>query len=362
MPTPSGPTYLGEPDFRHDRQERLGILLANLGTPASPKPADVRRFLAEFLSDPRVVEVPRWIWRLVLHGVILRIRPRRSAHAYQQVWTPDGSPLLIHTRALAQELQNHPQLRRDAIVAVGMSYGAPSISSALRELKRQGARRLLVIPLYPQYSGTTTASVFDRVTSELQRWRWLPELRTVAGYADEPAYIQALADSVRERWRTHERGHLLFSFHGIPYRYFHAGDPYFCECQKTARLVAEALHLSADEWSVSFQSQVGRERWLQPYTDELLAKYARSGPKRVTVICAGFATDCLETLEEIAIRNRATFLAAGGEYFDYVPSLNSSASHVDLLLRLVERHTAGWLEPESDEGRPGRARALGAAN
>lgn len=357
------PIFLGEPDHRHDSPERLGILLVNLGTPNSPEPGDVRRFLAEFLGDPRVVETPRWLWQLILHGVILRIRPRRSAHAYQQIWTPEGSPLLLHTRALAEALQRHPRLRPDALVAVGMTYGEPSIADALRRLKAQGARRLLIVPLYPQYSATTTASVFDRVSAELQRWRWLPEVRMVMSYADEPLYVQALAASIRERWRTHEQGHLLFSFHGIPHRYFVAGDPYYCQCQKTARLVAEALQLGPDEWSVSFQSQVGRERWLQPYTDQLLLKYAKNGPKRISVICAGFATDCLETLEEIALRNRDAFLVAGGESFDYVPALNASPAHVELLLKLVEQHTAGWPAASTDdaEGRLQRARALGAA-
>jgi len=348
--------YRGEPHFSHDRPDRLGILLVNLGTPASPDPAAVRRFLAEFLSDPRVVEAPRLLWRLVLHGVILRIRPRKSAHAYQQIWTEAGSPLLIHSRELATTLQ--AKLGSDVAVALGMTYGEPAIAQALRELQAQGAHRLLVLPLYPQYSGTTTASVFDRVTQELRRWRWVPELRFVNGYADEPAYIDAIAASIRTHWRTHERTHLVFSFHGIPRRYFFAGDPYYCHCQKTARLVAQRLELADSDWSVSFQSQVGREEWLKPYTDQLLSEYAQRGPKHVTVVCPGFATDCLETLEEIALRNRTTFLQSGGESFSYVPALNASDAHVDLLRELIAKHTAGWHAPDAATRAERRERAL----
>jgi ferrochelatase len=354
------PEYLGEPDYEHDRAARLGILLANLGTPDSPAASGVRRFLAEFLWDPRVIEAPRWLWWLALHGVILRTRPAKSSHAYHQIWTSAGSPLLIHSRAIAAALQDR---HRDAVIALGMTYGRPSLSSALRELKQQSVRRLLVLPLYPQYSATTTASVFDRVTQELQQWRWIPETRFVASYADEPSYIDAIAQQIREHWRGHERAHLLFSFHGIPRRYLLGGDPYHCQCQKSARSIAEALQLEQDEWSVSFQSQVGRERWLEPYTDQLLARYAQQGPKRVTVVCPGFATDCLETLEEIAIRNRAAFLEGGGEYFDYVPALNASDLQIELLGRVIEHHTQGWhtaSEPDELAARRARALALGA--
>lgn len=355
--------YAGEPDYTHDRRDRLGILLANLGTPDSPEPGDVRRFLAEFLWDPRVVEAPRWLWWLALHGVILRIRPAKSSHAYRQIWTSAGSPLLLHTRNAAAALQERSAAIRDAVIAVGMTYGRPSIASALQELKDRGARRLLVLPLYPQYSATTTAAVFDRITRELSTWRWIPELRFVMSYHDEGNYVRAIADSIREHWRTREKTHLLFSFHGIPHRYLLAGDPYHCQCQKTARLVADALGLAQDEWSVSFQSQVGREQWLTPYTDQLLAEYAQRGPKRVTVVCPGFATDCLETLEEIAIRNRAAFLEQGGEYFDYVPALNASDAQIELLTALIRRHTEGWAGAASaDEiaARKARALALGA--
>jgi protoporphyrin/coproporphyrin ferrochelatase len=359
-------SYLGESTYEHGSPPALGALLVNLGTPDAPTPAAVRRFLAEFLWDPRVVEAPRWLWWLALHGVILRIRPSKSAHAYRQIWTPAGSPLLLHSRALTDEVRGALNARLPAAVELGMSYGSPSIPAALDRLRRAGARRLVVLPLYPQYSGTTTASVFDRVTSELQHWRWVPELRFIGHYHDEARYVDAIAASIREHWRTHERAHLLFSFHGIPRSYLLAGDPYHCQCQKTARLVAAVLGLDAAEWSISFQSQVGRQEWLRPYTDETLVQMARQGRKRVTVVCPGFATDCLETLEEIAIRNRALFMASGGEFYDYVPALNAGAAHAELLAELIARHAAGWpaaqpVDAADREASRQRALRLGAA-
>ena len=341
------PSYVGQPNFEHGSTQRLGVLLANLGTPDDPTPAAVRRFLAEFLWDPRVVETPRWFWWLALHGFILRVRPARSAHAYQQIWTSAGSPLLIHSRELAGGLQTHlmQRLRETTQVALGMTYGTPSIASALEQLRTAGVRRLIVLPLYPQYSATTTASVFDRVTDVLQTWRWLPDVRFITSYHDDPNYIAAIAASILAHWEKHGREHLLFSFHGALLQQLLAGDPYHCQCQKTARLIAEHLGLGADQWSLSFQSRLGRGEWLRPYTDELLMKFAAEGRKRLTVVCPGFATDNLETLEENAIRNRSAFLAAGGESFDYVPALNAGEDHVALLTELVLAHAHGW--PES---------------
>ncbi len=354
-------SYVGEPAYQHGSPAATGALLVNLGTPDAPTPAAVRRFLAEFLWDPRVVEAPRWLWWLALHGVILRIRPSRSAQAYRQIWTPQGSPLLVHTRALVDRVRGAVQSRLPMAVALGMTYGSPSIPDALEQLRRAGVRRLVVLPLYPQYSGTTTASVFDRVTSQLRRWRWVPELRFIGHYHDEPAYIDAIAASIRDHWHTQERGHLLFSFHGVPRRYLLAGDPYHCQCLKSARLVAERLGLEAAAWSVSFQSQVGREEWLRPYTDETLQRMAREGQRRVNVVCPGFATDCLETLEEIAIRNRALFMAAGGEMCDYIPALNAGDAHTELLCDLIARHARGWPAAEptaAGELEESRRRAL----
>lgn len=357
--------YSADPDFAHDDPDRIGVLITNLGTPATPTSRDVRRFLAEFLSDPRVVEVPRAIWWLILHGVILRIRPARSARAYGEVWGEEGSPLMVNSQrqrdALSARLrQRHPALR----VALGMRYGEPSIESALEELRAAGSRRVLVLPLYPQYSATTTASTFDAVAKVFQRWRWIPGLRFVAQYHDHPGYIEALAQSVREAWSREGRAaRLLFSFHGIPLRYLHAGDPYHCQCQKTARLTAENLGLEKEEWCVSFQSRVGREAWLQPYTDETLETWGRDGVESVQVLCPGFAADCLETLEEIDQQYRSLFLEAGGKTFSYIPALNNQPAHLEALEEVIMGNMTDWLTldaAESGAERRARATAMGA--
>ena len=338
--------YAGTPDYAHGRPSKAAVLLVNLGTPDEPTAAAVRRYLAEFLWDPRVIEMPRALWWLVLHGVILRVRPRRSAHAYAQVWTPEGSPLMVESRRLASLLDDRLRARHDDRVRVelAMTYGNPSIRDALERLRSNGVQRLLLLPMYPQYSSTTTASVFERVSAGLSRWRWIPELRVVNQYWEEDAYIDALAASVSTHWQSHGRKHLLFSFHSIPKRYFTAGDPYHCFCQGTARRVAARLGLADGDWSLGFQSRFGREEWLKPYVDMLLHDYSHAGPKRVTVVCPGFATDCLETLEEICLRYRDLFLSHGGEAFDYVPCLNSSEAQVGLYERVIASHAQGWPE------------------
>ncbi len=360
-------------DFHHDQAGGLGILITNLGTPDAPTPAALRRYLAEFLWDPRVVEMPRPLWWLILHGVILRIRPSRAARAYQTVWSEAGSPLLQISRqqeaALRAQLQH--AIPGTVHVALGMRYGTPSIESALEELRAAGARRILVLPLYPQYSATTSASTLDAVSAVLQRWRWVPDLRFVSHYHDDPAYIAALANSIREhRTRHGSADRLLFSFHGIPKRYLLNGDPYHCECHKTARLVAEALELGAEDHQVVFQSRFGREEWLQPYCDKTLMALPKQGVKSVQVVCPGFSADCLETLEEIAEQNRELFLKAGGERFEYIPALNSREDHITALTRLIQRHAQGWPEVDPDwdaaedarqrQETQARARALGA--
>jgi ferrochelatase len=320
------------------------VLLVNLGTPDAPTPSALRRYLAEFLADPRVVEVPRWLWWLVLHGVILRLRPRRSASAYARVWRSDGSPLMSNSRALQRALQTALAGSDDAPrVELAMRYGNPSISDTVERLLADGVGRLLVVPLYPQYSATTTASVFDGLASCLAGVRNLPELQQVRSYHDDPAYLRALAESVHAHWQT--AGHselLIFSFHGIPQRYADAGDPYPRECEATARAVAALLELDESQWRLCFQSRFGREPWLQPYLDVTLEELAVGGLRDVTVICPGFAADCLETLEEIDMENRERFLAAGGETFHYIPALNASPAHVEALQRLVDRHLRVW--------------------
>ena len=339
--------YLGNSDYSHGTAECTGVLITNLGTPDAPTTKALRRYLAEFLSDPRVIETPRLIWWLILHGVILRIRPPRAAHAYGKVWTDQGSPLLAISKQQAQALQQSltTRFKGQVRVALGMRYGNPSIPAALEELRRAGARRLLVLPLYPQYSATTTASTFDAVADVLKTWRWQPELRFVNHYHDDAGYIRALTDSVRAYWAEHgEPERLMFSFHGLPKRYLLAGDPYYCECNKTARLVAEQLGLPADRWLLTFQSRFGREEWLRPYCDHTLREWGKAGVKRVDVLCPGFSADCLETLEEIDQQNRAIFLNAGGGAYHYIPALNDSAAHIAMIADLVAHHSQGWPE------------------
>lgn len=349
-----GSRYLGQSEFDHARPARVGVLFANLGTPDAPDTASVRRYLAEFLWDPRVVEVPRVLWWAILHGVILRVRPPRSARAYASVWSTEGSPLMVNARAQAAALQDALDTRAPGLfrVALAMRYGQPSIASAVGALLEQGVTRLLVLPAYPQYSGTTTGSIFDAVSDALRARRWVPDLAFRSSYHDDPGYVGALAASIREHWQRHgEPERLLFSFHGIPRRYFLSGDPYHCHCRKTARLVSEALGLDAERWEVSFQSRVGREEWLRPYTDETLEQWGRDGVGTVHVACPGFSADCLETLEEIAVENRDRFLAAGGGAFEYIPALNARRDHVSALTDVVLGDAGRWLEWAEEESR-----------
>jgi ferrochelatase len=314
-----------------------GVLLTNVGSPDAPTPAAVRRYLREFLSDRRVVDVPRLLWWPILNGVILPLRPRRSAHAYAKIWTAEGSPLVAITRriaaALAKELSG--TLGSEIPVAVGMGYGNPSLLSGLEILRNAGCDRFLVLPLFPQYSSPTTGSSFEGLTRALTRWRVIPELVTIGSYPEHPSYIAALANSVRTAWRNDgEPDLLLLSFHGLPVRFVASGDPYRAECEATARALVAALQLPPDGWKMSFQSRFGREPWLQPYTDVTLRELGRGG-LRVDVICPGFAADCLETLEEIGMQNRGWFEEAGGKRFRYIPALNDSAEHVRALAEIV---------------------------
>ena len=336
--------------------QRGAVLLVNLGTPDAPTPAAVRRYLAQFLSDRRVIDAPRWLWWPILHGVILRLRPRRSARAYASIWTTQGSPLLVLSQALADALDQRVRATTadKSSVALAMCYGSPAIAPTLKRLLDRGVRRLLVLPLYPQYSATSTGAVFDAVTAALQRLRWPPELRFVSDYHDDPGYISVLAENVQKYWREHGRAQrLLLSFHGIPQRYVRLGDPYLDQCMITAQCLRERLGLGADACSVAFQSRVGREPWLMPYTDETLKQLPGQGVRQVQVLCPGFAVDCLETLEEIAETNRHLFLAAGGERMEYIPAPNADAAHVDMLHHLLRRHTGGWAQFDgADAQRP----------
>lgn len=342
----------GNKDYPHDTPSRTGVLLTNLGSPDAPTPAAVRRYLAEFLWDPRIVEIPRPIWWLILHGIVLRLRPKRSAHAYSQVWTERGAPLITISRAQVDAIKANlaTQLGEGTVFAMAMRYGNPSIAAGLRELQAAGAQRILVFPLYPQYASSTTGTTYDAVNAELRQWRWLPALRFVNGYCDHPGYIAALARSVREHWDEHGQGEkLLMSFHGLPRRHLESGDPYYCHCQKTARLLAGALRLEDAQWHVSFQSRFGREEWLKPYTDATLKEWGEQGIAKVQVICPGFSADCLETLEEIALQNRDIFLAAGGGEFEYIPALNTREDHIKALSDIVLEHSAGWHEQHTAE-------------
>jgi len=345
--------YIGTPDYEHGTAERLGVLVVNLGTPEAPQTRQVRRYLAQFLSDPRIIELPRWLWMILLHGVILRIRPARSAKAYREVWSSEtGSPLLSISRDQANAIREELTTRfGDSVrVALGMRYGNPTIDSALSELESDGVRRLVVLPMYPQYSGTTTASVFDAVTARLQGTRWIPELRFINQYCDDPAFIDALAASVRESWAEHGRGQLLVtSYHGIPKRYLLNGDPYHCLCHKTTRLLAERLRIGPDEYRVVFQSRVGREEWLKPYCDDTMKQLPGEGITSIDVISPAFAADCLETIEEIAGENREYFEEHGGTRFRYIPCLNDRPDHIRYLSDLIERHVQGWPEAKKSQ-------------
>ncbi len=342
------PRFDSQPQHEHEQPQALGVLVVNLGTPDAPTTAAVRRYLRQFLWDPRVVEYPRALWWLILNGVILVIRPSRSAHAYQQVWTERGSPLLFHSQDIAATMQTQlsAQLSGNIHVELAMTYGNPSIEAGLNRLHAAGARRIVVLPLYPQYSGTTTASVFDAVSTALSRRRWVPEVRFINHYHDAAGFIAAGAASIHEHWEQNGRGnHLLFSFHGLPKSHLDNGDPYHGQCLKTARLIAEALQLQDGEWSIAFQSRIGREEWLQPYTEDVLTKFGQEKMQRVDVVCPGFAVDCLETLEEIALRYAELFVQSGGGSLNYIPALNAREDHVTFLSELVASHVGGW--PES---------------
>ena len=325
--------------------ERIGVLVVNLGTPDSPSYFAVQRYLREFLGDRRVIDTSRCIWLPLLYGVILPFRPLRTVRNYRKIWMPGGSPLAVYSKRLAAKIGTVLQARLggDVRVALAMTYGNPSIASAIRELAEQNVKKLLVLPLYPQYCSSTTGSVFDRTPRVLQRWRWLPETRFVNDYYDDPGYIEELAASIERHWTAvGERSHLLFSYHGIPAVYVKEGDPYQQQAETTTRLVVARLGLATDDWSHCYQSRFGSVVWLQPYTEDTLEALAKRGLRKLTVVSPSFAVDCLETLEEVAIEYRDKFLALGGEKLALVPALNDDDQHAEVLASIVQRQIAGW--------------------
>ena len=359
-------SYQPEPTLPHGTPQRTAVLLVNLGTPDAATPAAVRRYLREFLSDPRVVEIPRVLWWLILHAVVLRVRPAKSAAKYARIWTEEGSPLAIWTTKQAALLKGYLGERGHPPSALqvrhAMRYGNPSITQVLDELKADNTTRILVLPLYPQYAAATTASVNDAVMAWMVRQRRQPELRLVSHYHDDAGYIDALVQRVRSHWMTHGRGErLVLSFHGVPERSLKLGDPYHCECHVTARMLGERLGLATGELQVTFQSRFGRAKWLTPYTEPTLVSLAAQGIKRVDVMCPGFAADCLETLEEIDQETRAAFMAAGGHAFHYIPCLNDQHEWIAALSAIALRHLQGWptsSEPAANELSAQRNRAL----
>ncbi|MHB1174016.1 MAG: ferrochelatase [Sulfuriferula sp.] len=341
--------YLTEPAHTHGNVAKTGILLINLGTPDAPTKQALRPYLKEFLSDPRVVEIPRAIWWLILNGVILNTRPKKSAHKYASIWTSEGSPLRFHTEKQAKLLKGWlgERIKSPFVVDYAMRYGNPSVASAMTRLSEQGCDRILALPMYPQYAASSTATALDAVYQILETKRNQPALRTLRHYHDDPGYIAALAANVHEYWMRNGRPEMLvMSFHGVPRYTLDKGDPYHCECQKTARLLAEALGLSKTQYQLTFQSRFGRAEWIKPYTVATLEALGRARTKRVDVVCPGFVADCLETLEEIAMEGKQTFLAAGGGEFHYIPALNERPEWIAALGELALSNLSGWVAPQ----------------
>jgi len=354
--------YQTEPAFSHGTPVKTGVLLINLGTPDAPTAKAVRPYLKEFLSDPRVVEIPKPIWWLILNGVILNVRPKKSAAKYATIWTKEGSPLRVHTAKQAALLQGYLGERTKAplVVDYAMRYGNPSIPSVLRKLKEQNCQRILIVPMYPQYAASSTATAFDVVFDELRQMRNTPALRTIRNYHDHPGYIKALANNINEYWMKHGRpDKLVMSFHGVPRYTLEKGDPYHCECHKTGRLLAQELGLKPEQYTLSFQSRFGKAEWIKPYTTATLLELGKQKTKRVDVVCPGFVADCLETLEEIAQEGKEDFQHAGGGEYHYIPCLNERNGWMHALTDLVMDNLQGWLiEPNAAELEQGRLRAL----
>ena len=330
--------FVGEENFKHQKRQKIGILICNLGTPESYQTKDVRKFLRQFLSDGRVIEIPKIIWWFILNGIILTLRPSKSAKLYKSVWTKEGSPLLVFSKKLIEKLKL--VTNDDCEVELAMRYGNPNMEEALLSLKNKNCRKLIVLPMFPQYSGTTTGSIFDEVTRILSKWRWVPSLNFINSYHDNDYYINALADSISTHLQKNTPQKIIFTYHGIPKRNFDLGDPYQCYCQKTTRLVAEKLNLKEDEYMTTFQSRFGPAEWLKPYTSDTMEELPKKGIKNILVVAPAFSVDCLETIEEIDEENKEIFLNSGGQNFTYVPCLNDSDGHVNFLKQLIDKHAS----------------------
>ena len=337
--------FKGNELYIHGSGLKTGILLTNLGTPNEPTPPSLRTYLQQFLSDGRVIETPKAIWWFILNGIVLRTRPAKSAKAYQSVWTDDGSPLLLYTQKQKNLIKKQLEKKYPNLVFdIGMRYGNPSIAEGLNNLRNQNCDRIIVLPLYPQYCAATTGSTFDAVALELQQWRWVPSLRFIGSYYDQPLYIQALKNSIEEFWTKNDKPKkLLFSYHGIPKKYLDKGDPYHCFCRKTTRLVAESMNLHEGSYMTTFQSRFGPAEWLQPYTDKTIESLAKEGTDDIHVISPAFSSDCLETIEELNEENREIFMENGGKKFGYIPCLNDREDHILLLTSLLENELHGWV-------------------
>jgi len=362
--------YNAEPHYQHGDQPKVGILLMNLGTPDAPTASALRPYLREFLMDRRVVEIPRVIWWFILNCIILNIRPKKSAEKYAQIWMKEGSPLLVHAQKQTQLLRGFlaQKIKSPFVVELGMSYGNPSIKSAIEKLKAQHCNKILVFPLYPQYAGSSTAASLDAVWRTLLKMRNVPAIRTIRNYHDHPAYIKALAASINDYWMINGKPEkLIMSFHGVPKFHLSKGDPYHCECQKTARLLAEALGLSKDKYQVAFQSRFGKQEWLKPYLANVLEELGKAKTQRIDVICPGFSSDCLETLEEIAIEGKHIFQSNGGGEYNYIPALNENDAWIHAMTEIALENLSGWVSKEWDteaakqaaQNTLARAKALG---
>lgn len=341
--------YNPEPPYQHGDQPKVGILLANLGTPDAPTATALRRYLGQFLMDRRVVEIPRFIWCWILHCIILVVRPKKSAEKYAQIWTKEGSPLLVHAQKQALLLRGFlgQKINSPFVVELGMSYGNPSMQSAIESLKSQHCNKILVFPLYPQYAASSTAAALDAVWKSLLKMRNVPAIRTIRNYHEHPAYIAALAASVRQHWQINGKPtKLVMSFHGVPKFHLMKGDPYHCECHKTARLLAEALELSKDEYTVAFQSRFGKQEWLKPYLASTLEALGKARTKRIDIICPGFSSDCLETLEEIAMEGKEIFTHAGGGEYHYIPALNENEAWIHAMTTIAVENLQGWVSTD----------------